>query len=376
MPPASHYVRSNSPRSARTAVLPPNNFDLIRLLLAIDVFFLHLATISGSSVFAPISRWANAFQTKGSFSVPCFFVISGFLIFMSYDRTPSLKSYVAKRIRRIYPAYLVLILICAIFGCLVSTFPLDQYFSTKLLRYLAANLTFLTFLCPSLPGVFASNIAGPVVNGALWTLKVEVAFYVAVPLIVSCFRWLPRHIVLPTLYIASTIYRFYFQQRGDEALANQLPGQLAFFIAGAIVYVYLGWFMKHFWYVAVVAGALLYVEGMAQVSVLYPLCLAVITLFLAFSVPVLHRFAPKWDLSYGIYIWHFPILQLVYSRYVFMSNPVWGAFVSAAFTLLVGCLSWTTIERRMLRNRRRRPIITVKKGEYASGFELSVATGH
>jgi hypothetical protein len=47
------------------------------------------------------------------------------------------------------------------------------------------------------------------------------------------------------------MYRLYFQNRGNEGIANQLPGQLSVFIAGAIVYVYFGWFMKRFLYAAI-----------------------------------------------------------------------------------------------------------------------------
>jgi peptidoglycan/LPS O-acetylase OafA/YrhL len=103
------------------------------------------------------------------------------------------------------------------------------------------------------------------------------------------------------------------------------------------------------------------IESIAQVSLLYPLCLGVVILFLAFSVAPLHRFQPQWDLSYGIYIWHFPILQLVYSRHLFISNPIWGAFVSVAFTFCIACLSWTLIERKMLRNRKPRHVVVVSK---------------
>lgn len=361
------YTPQNDVASFNRAALPPNNFDLVRLLLAADVFFLHLYFISGMAVFAPLNRWANAFQTKSSVAVSCFFVVSGFLIFRSFDRSPSLMSYIGKRIRRVYPAYAAVILTCSILGVFVSTLSPGAYVSSRLLRYVAANLTFLTFLCPSLPGVFTGNHIGPVVNGALWTLKVEVSFYAVVPLISSSFRWIPKHIVLPSLYFLSTMYRVYYQSHGNEALANQLPGQLSFFIAGAIVYVYLEWFMERFFlYAAVAAGTIIVIECMQQMFMFYPLCLAVVTLFVVFRLSALNRFEPKWDISYGVYIWHFPILQLAERQGLFMHNPIYTAAACGALTLVVGCLSWTLIESKMLPRTKTRGIINMNDAKFVA----------
>ena len=88
-----------------------NNFDLLRLLMALSVFFAHSAILTQSIQLRPL-----AYVFKASVAVDVFFVISGFLIFMSYERTNSLKDYFVKRVRRIYPAYFTVIVICAIFG--------------------------------------------------------------------------------------------------------------------------------------------------------------------------------------------------------------------------------------------------------------------
>lgn len=104
--------------------------------------------------------------------------------------------------------------------------------------YLAANLVFLNFLAPNLPGVFATN---PVteVNGALWTLKVEVMFYAAVPVIAWLCRRLGTALVLLGLYLASVAYYLILGQLAEAhgsqlyaQLQRQLPGQLSYFVAG------------------------------------------------------------------------------------------------------------------------------------------------
>ena len=89
-----------------------NNFDFIRVLLAFIVFLGHLGTLSASPdlkifEYSPIE-----------IAVFGFFAVSGFLIARSYERSSSLKSYLKKRIRRIVPAYLLVIFLCAIYNTL------------------------------------------------------------------------------------------------------------------------------------------------------------------------------------------------------------------------------------------------------------------
>lgn len=177
-----------------------NNSDLIRFYLASIVLLVHSYALSQNAALAPLVQ-----HLSSDLAVQAVFVVSGFLIFQSYERSRSLADYTSKRVRRIYPAYAAVILLATITGALITSVPWQQYFSGELLRYLAANLVFLNFLAPTLPGVFADN-AIPVVNGALWTLKIEVSFYVCVP----AFAWLIRRFaVLPVvgvIYLESVAY--------------------------------------------------------------------------------------------------------------------------------------------------------------------------
>jgi len=162
-----------------------NNFDHIRLFLALAVFLYHVSELTKIADFQFFNNFVNA-----EIAVHAFFIVSGFLIFMSYERSSSLKRYFTKRFKRIAPGYITVILLSFLLLSLLSTLPIRDYFtSPESAKFLLANLTTLNFLHPALPGVFEGH-SYTAVNGALWTIKVEVVFCLTVPLIAYFYRWI------------------------------------------------------------------------------------------------------------------------------------------------------------------------------------------
>src|SRR6478609_7275211 len=196
-----------------------NNFDIMRLLLAIVVIFFHVGWISGAPVFASLPRYFS-----GHLAVEGFFAISGFLIFASWERCTSLGDYWVKRASRILPGYWL-----ATALCLFISFCYGQFHVAK---FLVGNLTFLNFIGGTIPGVFPNNPEHGM-NGALWTIKTEVIFYISVPIIVWLCRRLHRDAVLWTLFVLSVVYRVLMADH--NTLALQIPGQLSFFMIGALI---------------------------------------------------------------------------------------------------------------------------------------------
>lgn len=329
-----------------------NNFDLLRLVFACIVFLVHAAVLSERPELAALSRWLSA-----ELAIEAFFVVSGFLVVMSFERSSSLADYASKRIRRIYPAYLTVVVGAAVAGALVSRLaPMEYFFSAAWLRYVAANLVFLNFLAPTLPGVFESN---PItaVNGALWTLKIEVAFYLSVPVIVLLCARLAKTPVLVGLYFTSVAYHLgmehLWQQTERELylqLARQLPGQLAFFIAGAAGYHHLE-SLRQRWWLLVPVSALLLVAPIPRVLgiVVWPAALGVVIVYLAFGLRYLGNFGRYGDLSYGVYVIHFPVIQTFVALGLFNSSP-YGAFALITAVVLGGAfVSWHLVEKPFLK---------------------------
>tara|TARA_B110000305_G_C19281061_1_gene559273 strand:+ start:272 stop:1033 length:762 start_codon:yes stop_codon:yes gene_type:complete len=240
-------------------------------------------------------------------------------------------------------------------GAVFTTLSVNQYWALKTIKYLLANLTFLNFLQPELPGFFASN-SHSAVNGALWTLKIEVMFYISVPLMVACFNRFGRLPVMALLFLSSVIYSYVLfamaQSNGSGAfieLQRQLPGQLTFFIVGAAGYYYFEVFKKHVFYLVPIAVLAFVLKVHLPWVVLEPLALGVLVVYFAIIFPYLGNFSKYGDFSYGIYILHFPILQLLIANHLFVDSPVSFITVAAALVLFFSILLWHFIEKPFLR---------------------------
>jgi peptidoglycan/LPS O-acetylase OafA/YrhL len=331
-----------------------NNFDLLRFVFAFSVFLFHAHVLSGEAALAPLSRLFSA-----DIAVKGFFVVSGYLVTMSYQGSRSVGDYAAKRARRLYPAYIAVILLAVPLGAWMSSLPPAEYFGRDVLRYVTWNAVFLNFVAPTLPGAFAGNPFVEV-NGALWTLKIEVMFYAAVPIIVwLCMRTRPA-IVLALLYLASALYADvlgrWAEAHGSELyaqLARQVPGQLRYFMAGAA-----GWFFREWlasrWAEVGIAGAVTFIAvrstGSTTLDIwLEPAALGALVLWAAFGLRYLGNFGRRGDLSYGVYIIHFPVLQAMVAAGLFAARP-WVAFGAATVLVLVlAALSWHLVEKPFLR---------------------------
>ncbi|MEF8769977.1 MAG: acyltransferase [Candidatus Accumulibacter phosphatis] len=347
----------DSPRLTR------NNFDLLRLLFAATVCLVHAYDLSGY----PQLAWLGHVLSPAS-ALKGFFVVSGFLVFMSFERSSSLASYARKRMRRIYPAYFTVVLLCAVGLPAVGSQGVGGIFSLAWGKYVLANLVFLNFLQPTLPGVFESNPMAAI-NGALWTLKIELMFYLMVPFFVFLFRRFSRLPVLVLIYCLSLAYVGLLAGMAERTgsgiyleLARQLPGQLSYFMAGAFFYYFLPQFERRRIWSLLAATLVLAVNTIFPLPFLEPLAIATVVVFFALFLYV-GNFAKYGDFSYGVYIIHFPVIQLLVHSGWFRDHP--GRFLATLILLTgIGALAmWHLVEKRFL----------LRNSHYLAGASLSAA---
>lgn len=228
-----------------------------------------------------------------------------------------------------------------------------NYFSVDWIRYVVTNLSFFNFLQPTLPGVFDHNTM-TAVNGALWTIKIEVMFYLTVPLLSFLFFKIGKLPTLTCFYCLSITYtlicEFKAQQTGNiyySMFARQLPGQLSLFLAGAFFYYYLDTFEKYTFHFVTVAILVIGINTQYALPLFEPFALATLVIF--FGVyGHLGNFGKYGDFSYGVYILHFPTIQLLV-HFNWMPNNPWIFLLTVVLcTGLSAIMMWHLIEKRFL----------------------------
>lgn len=325
-----------------------NCFDFLRFFFAANIVLAHLCELSQSENLEFLYRFSNS-----SLAVQGFFVISGFLVAKSFANTSSLKEYFIKRAKRILPAYVVVILFSVTTLACFSRIGISDYVTDiNVYKYLGWNLIFLNFMHPCLPGLFENNLLCAV-NGALWTLKVEEGFYLFLPLIFYAIKKSKKPLlILGSLYILSLLYwfvmDFYFNQ---PLLAKQLPGYLAYFVTGIFLFLNFDFVQQEKNKFLMAAILLLIISNFLdfQMDFLYPAAFGTIVIITAYSLSFLNNFGKYGDFTYGLYIYHFPIIQLFRQYNLFEKyNPILMAFVVILITLFFAVFSWFVVEKRFL----------------------------
>lgn len=319
-----------------------NNFDVLRLFAASMVLVSHSFFLAG--VDDPVGVATGI--TLGSLGVALFFSMSGFLILKSWLFLPDAGDFTRKRALRILPAlWVALLLTTFVLGPLETTLPLTDYFeSLATWRYLAAGAALITF-GGRLPGVFEDNPYPSAVNGSLWTLPIEASAYVMVGVLGVLGLARKRSALVPA-FVLSLIAAWYFQ---DNALLQNLR-LYAFFLAGMLLYSYrdrvvLSWKLAAVGMLAWVAsfntGLLVVVSATA---------LPYVVMVLAFhTTPRLRGLARFGDVSYGLYIYAFPIQQAIALMLGGNVSPAAIMLISFPIAWLLGLASWRLIERPALK---------------------------
>lgn len=300
------------PNKVPYKVAMPNNMGVVRYVISLLIVYSHFIILTGFESPVPVSM--------GYTRVGAFFALSGFLIFGSYLRKNSFKVHLVNRMWRLLPAYWSTIIIFAIFLSLFSTLgPLEYFTAGEFWKYMAANLCFLNFLQPDLPGVF-DNLQLPAVNGAMWTMKVEWTLFFTVPVVAWVLKktkWSPAMVFIG-LYLVASAYRTWFawlyyttDREIYNVLGRQFLGQLSYFYVGVLIYYYFDFFMRHKWAMLLGAVAALAVTAQFDYAGIWVQPVAVPIIVVWFSM------VGKWgtwegrhdNYSYNIYLVHFPVIQ-------------------------------------------------------------------
>lgn len=339
-----------------------NNFDALRIMAALMVVHGHGWMLTGGP---NPSLWGIPFARVG---LDVFFSISGYLVTGSWERLPRLGPFLVKRALRIFPGLVACVLVSMlVIGPAVTALPLHRYFaSAGTWRYLANIALFLELF---LPGVFTSHGGDQAVNGSIWSLLPEFLCYLTVPLLALLQGRLRLAALVGSGLTAGILclFFFYFTTRQAPFLyhldTKYALAEVPFFMAGGVIAllerrvpglwradVGLVFFSANYIVSSWFSWGNLPVEWMTLPYVV--LC------FGRMSMPVLRRAGRFGDMSYGLYLYAFPIQQLVLHA---MPGDRYPVLTCAALSVIAGLLSWHLVEKPSLTLKRsvRRPDDTV-----------------
>lgn len=329
-----------------------NGFNLVRLALALAVLAYHAWQLNPAAPRAdPVSGAMHPAANLGDLAVGAFFLISGLFVTHSWMRDPHPLRFAARRAARLLPG---------LFACLlVTTVAAVAWFSDRgwagLLhpepwRYIAANTGFhlLQYEIPTAEYMIPGVLGGQVLNGPLWTLYWEVRLYLLLVLL-GVAAVLPMRDWLR----GAALFLLLAAQLFPQVVAGYIweLRMLSLFLAGVVLQT-LGERVR-VGPAAVLACAALLLLGWPRNAALTASGLTWFGLALLVSALVLWAgsarlpFALRHDYSYGIYLWHWPVMLMLRTRMPAADAPLFAA-ASLAIVLPLAALSWHALEAPVL----------------------------
>ena len=325
-----------------------NNFDTLRLAAASSVVLTH-AFLLGEDRLSPdpLMRLTGGQCDMGVAGVFVFFTISGYLVTQSFAATGRVLPFLAKRALRIYPGLAVcLMLLAFVVGPAVSRLPLAAYFAAAgNYRFVALNLSMVAAM-HGLPAVnFTSLGNGWVVDGPLWSLPCEVLMYLMVAAL-GALR-LVRGPVLAALFAAGLVANMLGTT--SYGIVGSAAWLLPFFVAGMALWKFRALPLLRGRYAIAALGALALAARFGGFIPVFAACGSYLVIYLACARYWRFEAARFGDLSYGLYIYGWPVEQLTV-RALGGAAPGWEVFaIALPVTALVALLSWHLVEAPALR---------------------------
>lgn len=331
-----------------------NNFDFIRFVAATMVILGHSYHLLLLSSQEPVSQLTGTMYS-GSLGVYIFFVISGYLVTQSLERTsPRYHHYLWNRSLRIFPALVVVVVLSAfVLGPLLTDLSLAEYFhSGTTSAYLQTAALYVHYY---LPGVFSTNPYPGAVNGSLWSIPIEFLMYLML-LGLGLLGVIKRRTIVSLMWLLTTATAILFPSCltwsvpyvGDGVTITTLA---IFFLSGMLFYLYRDTipldsriliFLCVVW---ILSFRTVYCMYVSYVFIPYA-----VTWFAFGRISITHNFGRYGDFSYGMYLYAFPVQQTLI--HFGLSSQVLLFFATFSITLPIAVLSWHSVESRALRLKR------------------------
>lgn len=331
-----------------------NNFNFLRLLLTVLVLLSHSPELIDGDRHREILTSLFHTISFGELAVNGFFLLSGYLITQSWQRTPQLLNFLKKRILRIYPGFIVATLMCAFVVAPLGASHSNYFAQFNAFQFLKGMLLLSP---PVVPPVFIGQ-PYPFVNGAMWTIAYEFRCYLLVA-VFGMVGIVDRRKLWLLFSICVLIFSIFpsFLSKINFRESSYLFGSpsdfihfLTFFCAGGCFYLFREQIRySQTWALFALPIVILSLFKLQALRLILPTMGAYIFFWFSFlDLPILKRFGTVSDVSYGVYLYGCPTQKLL-TWYLPLLSP-WLVFVLACgISFICGLLSWHLVEKPFLR---------------------------
>jgi peptidoglycan/LPS O-acetylase OafA/YrhL len=326
-----------------------NSLNAIRLVLAILVIVSHTWPIGGYGDDPMLGD-----ETLGTWAVAGFFAISGYLITASRLHTTSFLDYLSRRIARIYPAFAVVLIVTAfVIAPLSAAVTGDGPWTlTGALGYVEHN-AFLQLRQYGIGGTLSDVPYARVWNGSLWTLFYEFLCYLVVGIGLTFIprRWAAAVTGFILVACSAATLAFTVTDLSAPTTIELLAKLGTYFAAGALLYQLSDRIPKTALLAISSAGVILVSAALGVSAAFAGLPIAYLMIYAGIMLP-LNRVGARHDISYGMYVYAFPVQQLLVQGFPDNRLPV-AVFAALAIlcTLPLAWVSSLFVEQPALRLR-------------------------
>ena len=336
---------------SQSAIGKENNFGALRLLFATLVIISHSPALLGSGKEPTIGP-----LTFGSVAVDGFFLVSGFLVTKSFASSRGLISYFKKRVLRIYPGYVINFAFCIL---LIAPFVGAGHAMFRPSALLSEMARVVRLGAPEAVGAFA-DMPYPALNGSAWTIAYEFKCYIAIAMLGYLGFLRPKYrlamLVGVVVFLVLNVVNLLPSTTGAlNAILGDPPQVIRFasiFGTGMLFYLFGEQisYRSDFALAALVAGGALIYLTPALAEFALTVLGGYLIFWFAFNFRVLgiSRFTNRVDLSYGIYLYAFPIQNSI--AYFDRSISPWRlSLVALVLSAIMAYVSWSVIEKPALK---------------------------
>ncbi|HEY2580491.1 MAG TPA: acyltransferase [Mucilaginibacter sp.] len=347
--------------------LNKNNFDFLRFFWATSVIYSHSYVIFYGVVkdTEPASIFTRNQIDLGTVAVYSFFIISGFLIAKSFENSSNTIEYLIKRILRICPGFFIAFLVSVLFlgalGTINSSHKFGQWkFYFQHLSPRRLTLNFLTLEAPKGAKTFSGNPLPDMINEAFWTIQYEFTCYLLVPLLGVIGMIKRRWLALLFFFISFTVLILQTlnvitlndnERNWIFLFPSELPILLTLFFSGSCFYFYRNYIQRNTFLGLLSIALILFASRFILVlNLVLPFAGPYLLFYLAYHPRIrFNNFAKRGDYSYGLYLYGWPVQQLIVYFFAKQIGPNQLFFIAFPIAFLFAYLSWHIVESRFLK---------------------------